>query len=593
MERYSALYALLLISFPLYADSHTCDEVRLADIGWTDVSATTALAAELLKALKYEPEILVLSLPVALASLKNKDVDVFLGNWMPAQEADVRPYLSDKTILRLQKNLKDARYTLAVPRYVYEAGVRSFKDLKDHVKEFAAKIYGIEPGNDGNRKIIDMIGSNAFNLKGWELVESSEQGMLLEVKAAIKQKKWIVFLGWAPHPMNVALDMEYLKGGDDFFGKNFGQAHVYTLARRELADDCPNLARFFHNLTFTSSMENALMALILEEHQSPQKAAQNWLIKNQHQARSWLFGVKDIAGQDGGAALTAYLEMLEHKKASKKMLQIPLGRWMEQVIAAITTHGARPLRAFSEKIEKTLNGLSDFIIEIPWALLVSILSLLSYACRRSISLSLMVFFGLLLIVNLELWPETLQTLVLVLVSSIIALSLGVPLGIAASRWPRFYSVLRPILDLLQTIPTFVYLIPTLMLFGLGLVPGLISTIIFAISAPIRLTYLGLSSVPKELLEASSAFGATTLQRLTKVELPHARSFIMAGFTQCIMLSLSMVVIAALVGVEGLGTPVIRSLNTVNIALGFEAGIAIVILAILLDRTLNFDQPKSR
>jgi glycine betaine/proline transport system permease protein len=203
--------------------------------------------------------------------------------------------------------------------------------------------------------------------------------------------------------------------------------------------------------------------------------------------------------------------------------------------------------------------------------------------HRSWVLSVGTLFSLLLIINLGYWEETIQTLALVVFSTTVCLAVGVPVGIASAHRPWLYTGIRPVLDLMQTIPTFVYLIPTLILFGLGVVPGLISTVIFAIPAPIRLTHLGISSVPEQLIEAGEAFGATKRQLLWKVELPHALPTIMAGLTQCIMLSLSMVVIAALVGADGLGKPVVRALNTVNIAKGFEAGLAIVIVAILLDR----------
>ena len=204
-------------------------------------------------------------------------------------------------------------------------------------------------------------------------------------------------------------------------------------------------------------------------------------------------------------------------------------------------------------------------------------------CKRSFLLTAGVALSLLLVLNLGYWQETIETLALIVTATVLCMAIGVPLGIAAAHRPWLYATLRPILDLMQTIPTFVYLIPTLILFGLGMVPGLISTVIFALPAPIRLTYLGIASAPANLKEAVIAFGATERQLLWKVELPHAWPTIMAGLTQCIMLSLSMVVIAALVGAGGLGQPVVRALNTVNIAAGVEAGLAIVVLAILLDR----------
>ncbi|THV21315.1 choline ABC transporter permease subunit [Peteryoungia ipomoeae] len=210
-------------------------------------------------------------------------------------------------------------------------------------------------------------------------------------------------------------------------------------------------------------------------------------------------------------------------------------------------------------------------------------ALLAWVIRRSAGIVAFTFFGLLLIYNQGYWKETMETLALVLAATGVSMVIGVPIGIACARRPWLYAIVRPVLDLMQTIPTFVYLIPALILFGLGMVPGLIATVIFAIPAPIRLTRLGIISTPPSLVEAAVAFGATPTQVLRKVELPFATPQIMAGLTQTIMLSLSMVVIAALVGASGLGVPVVRALNTVNIARGFEAGLCIVILAIILDR----------
>jgi glycine betaine/proline transport system permease protein len=263
--------------------------------------------------------------------------------------------------------------------------------------------------------------------------------------------------------------------------------------------------------------------------------------------------------------------------------KIPIGLWLSHVVDFATTH----FRGFFDLVSLLLgglvNGLTAALLWCPAALLVLLIAAGAWWLHRSIGLIVFIVAGLLLIMNLGYWQATIETLSLVISATVICALLGVPLGIAAAHRPWLYRVLHPILDLMQTIPTFVYLIPTLVLFGLGAVPGLISTIIFAIAAPIRLTHLGISSVPLQLREAGVAFGATPRQLLTKVELPYAMPTIMAGMTQCIMLSLSMVVIAALVGADGLGKPVVRALNSVNVAMGFEAGLAIVILAIVLDR----------
>ncbi|RKF18707.1 choline ABC transporter permease subunit [Alginatibacterium sediminis] len=263
--------------------------------------------------------------------------------------------------------------------------------------------------------------------------------------------------------------------------------------------------------------------------------------------------------------------------------KIPLGEWMANFVDWLTYSAA----GFFDSVSYTLESIIMFLVELfkwfPPSVPIVVTALLAWFLHRSISLVVFIVAALLLIMNLGYWEEMLETLVLVLSATTISLLVGVPIGILAAHKPWVYTILRPILDLMQTIPTFVYLIPTLVLFGLGVVPGLISTIIFAIAAPIRLTYLGISRVPEELVEAGKAFGASRSKLLLKVELPAAMPSIMAGVTQCIMLSLSMVVISALVGADGLGKPVVRALNTVNIAQGFEAGLAIVLVAIILDR----------
>jgi glycine betaine/proline transport system permease protein len=263
--------------------------------------------------------------------------------------------------------------------------------------------------------------------------------------------------------------------------------------------------------------------------------------------------------------------------------KIPLGAWIRSFVEFLNDNAAWFFDFVSDVLGFTINGLIDVLQWLPPLLLVAIFTAFAYGLHRSWRLALMVAGSLLLIVNLGYWEETIETLALVVFATFLCMVVGIPIGIAAAHRPWLYTALRPVLDLMQTIPTFVYLIPTLILFGLGVVPGLISTVIFAIPAPIRLTHLGVSSVPKPLIEAGESFGATQRQLLWKVELPHAMPTIMAGVTQCIMLALSMVVIAALVGADGLGKPVVRALNTVNIAKGFEAGLAIVIVAILLDR----------
>ncbi|MBY8070310.1 choline ABC transporter permease subunit [Vibrio fluvialis] len=263
--------------------------------------------------------------------------------------------------------------------------------------------------------------------------------------------------------------------------------------------------------------------------------------------------------------------------------KIPLGSWMETGVDWLTLHASGFFDAISFLLESIIMVLVDVFKWFPPAVPIMVTAALAWWLHRSLSLVIFIIAALLLILNMGYWQEMLETFVLVFAATTISVLIGVPLGIMAAHRPWMYTVMRPILDLMQTVPTFVYLIPTLVLFGLGIVPGLISTIIFAIAAPIRLTYLGVTRVPEELIEAGKAFGASNMKLLFKVELPAALPSIMAGVTQCIMLSLSMVVIAALVGADGLGKPVIRALNTVNISQGFEAGLAIVLVAIILDR----------
>jgi glycine betaine/proline transport system permease protein len=263
--------------------------------------------------------------------------------------------------------------------------------------------------------------------------------------------------------------------------------------------------------------------------------------------------------------------------------KIPLGSWIASGVDLLNEHAWWVFDFISLVLGSSIGALIGLMKACPPLLLIALFGLLAWVLHRSWQLTALVVLSFLLIANLGYWTETIETLALVVIATVVCLVIGIPLGIVAAHRPWVMTVLRPVLDLMQTIPTFVYLIPTLILFGLGVVPGLISTVIFALPAPIRLTYLGVSRVPLPLIEAGQSFGASPSQLLWKVELPYAMPTIMAGLTQCIMLSLSMVVIAALVGADGLGKPVVRALNTVNVARGFEAGLAIVLLAIMLDR----------
>jgi glycine betaine/proline transport system substrate-binding protein len=290
------------------ADPESCQTVRFSDVGWTDITATTATTAEVLKGLGYEPEVEgPLSVPVTYTSLKNNDIDVFLGNWMPTMEADVRPFLDDGSVENVGVNLEGAKYTLAVPSYLAEQGLKDFADIAKFRDQLDGKIYGIEPGNDGNRLILKMIEDNAFGLGEFELVESSEQGMLAQVARATKSEEPIVFLGWEPHPMNKNFDLTYLSGGDDVFGPNYGGATVYTNVRAGLLEECPNLGQLLKNLKFSLEMENQIMGAILDDGAAPEDAAQAWLKEHPDVLDAWLDGVTTLEGEPGLPAVKEHL----------------------------------------------------------------------------------------------------------------------------------------------------------------------------------------------------------------------------------------------------------------------------------------------
>lgn len=301
------LSVLILAGTSHAADPESCKTVRFSDVGWTDITSTTAASSVVLSALGYEPTASVLSVPVTYTSMKNKDIDVFLGNWMPSMEADVRPYLDDGSVESITKNLTGAKYTLATNKAGADAGIMSFADIAAARDALDNKIYGIEPGNDGNRLIQDMIEQNAFDLEGFEVVESSEQGMLAQVARADRKGEPVIFLGWAPHPMNSNFELTYLAGGDDFFGPDFGGAEVYTNVRSGYVSECPNVGKLLNNLVFTLEMENEIMGAILDDDKEPNDAAMEWLKANPGILDGWLDGVTTFSGDDGLAAVKAAL----------------------------------------------------------------------------------------------------------------------------------------------------------------------------------------------------------------------------------------------------------------------------------------------
>lgn len=273
-------------------------EVRFVEVGWLDIEATTATTRLVLESLGYETTSDVVSVPVGYEALAAGDADVFLGNWMPSMESISEPFMEEGTVETVRANLEGAKYTLAVPQYVYDAGVTSVTDLADYEEEFGGEIYGIEAGNDGNQLIQSMIDDDAFGLGDWELVESSEAAMLSEVGARVPDEEWIVYLGWAPHPMNTTYDMEYLSDADDYFGPDYGAATVYTNVRAGYLEEAPNVGTFLENLEFTLEMEGELMGMI-DDGMDGEDAAEEWLQENPSILEEWLDGVRAVDGSEG------------------------------------------------------------------------------------------------------------------------------------------------------------------------------------------------------------------------------------------------------------------------------------------------------
>ncbi|WP_346797832.1 choline ABC transporter substrate-binding protein [Halomonas sp. Bachu 37] len=296
------------VSLPVMAQAEQCETVRFAEVGWTDITTTTAFATEVLEALGYATSIDTVSVPIAYAGMRNNDFDVFLGNWMPSMASISDPYVERGEVDRLAANLEGAKYTLAVPQYVHDAGVTSIADLNEHAERFERSIHGIEAGNDGNEMIEQMIEDDAHDLSDWQVIDSSEAGMLSELRARVPDETWMVFLGWEPHPMNTNFDIAYLEGGDDYFGPNLGGATVYTNTRGGYTDECPNVGEFLNNLSFTLEMENQVMSALMDEGEDPREAARAYLQENDELLDEWLEGVTTRDGEDGTSAVRAALE---------------------------------------------------------------------------------------------------------------------------------------------------------------------------------------------------------------------------------------------------------------------------------------------
>ncbi|WP_020067512.1 choline ABC transporter substrate-binding protein [Paraburkholderia caledonica] len=294
-------------SFASAAEPQSCMQVNMAGPGWTDIDATNAMTGVVLKALGYKQKVANLSVPITYQGLKKGQIDVFLGNWMPAQATVVKPFEEEKSIVVVHPNLSNAKFTLAVPDYVAAAGVHSFAGLAKNADKFDSRIYGIEPGAPANQNIKKMVDDRAFGLDNWKLVESSETGMLTQVERAVREKKWIVFLAWEPHVMNTKFKLTYLDGGDKYFGPNYGGATVNTVARSGYAQQCPNVDRLFKQLTFNVDIENGVITEVLEKKTSVDVAATEALKRHPELLKSWLDGVNTASGANGLQAVQTAL----------------------------------------------------------------------------------------------------------------------------------------------------------------------------------------------------------------------------------------------------------------------------------------------
>ncbi|HQY42920.1 MAG TPA: choline ABC transporter substrate-binding protein [Paracoccaceae bacterium] len=289
---------LVVASQAQAAEPESCKPVRMADLGWTDIVLTNTTAEIILAALGYEPSQTLLGLDVSFVSLREGNMDIFQGNWRPVQNEHYKEFFDDGSVEVLAQNLAGAKFTLAVPKYVSDAGVKSFDDLAAHADKFESKIYAIEPGS--NQNLLDMVAEGRHGLAGWEIVESSEAGMLTQVQRVVPDEKWIVFLGWEPHPMNLNYDLIYLSGGDIEYGPDFGGATVHTLSRRGYAAECPNVAKFYSQLVFDLDYENRGMQMIMGDGMVAMDAAKAMIAARPELLDGWL---KDVTTYDGQPAL--------------------------------------------------------------------------------------------------------------------------------------------------------------------------------------------------------------------------------------------------------------------------------------------------
>lgn len=282
---------------------NSCKTIRMANIGWTDNQVQNAVFTNVVKDLGYKVDIHLYSLEVMYAGMKDNKIDVFLDNWTPSQDKITKPYVKEKAIELIGPDLTGAKYTLVVPRYLYEKGLKTFADIHKFARQLHHKIYGIEPGNDGNEHILSMIKDNKFDLGNFHLVQSSEAGMLSEVSRKYPKHKAIVFLGWEPHPMNVEFHLDYLKGGKNYFGPNEGAATIYINTRYGYAKDCPNVGKLLNNFKLTVDDESKMMYKVQVKHDDADKVAKAWLKAHPQWIKTTLAGVTTTDGKPAAAAV--------------------------------------------------------------------------------------------------------------------------------------------------------------------------------------------------------------------------------------------------------------------------------------------------
>lgn len=298
----------LFSSSLLAADDASCQQARIGVVGWTDVVATTAVAATLLEGLGYQTKQTTASQQIIFSGIDKGQIDFFLGYWRPAMDANIQPFLAKGQVkVFAEPSLKDAIATLAVPSYAAEQGLRTFADIARFKDQLGGKIYGIEPGTGANSNIQKMIDSNQFGLGDFKLVESSEAAMLAAVGRAGKRGEPIVFVGWKPHPMNIQMQLTYLTGSEDVFGPNEGAASVSTVTAPDYAERCPNVHRLLSNLSFSAEQESQLMEPIMAR-QDAKVVARKWLQDNPDEVRRFLAGVTTVDGRSGADSVLAALD---------------------------------------------------------------------------------------------------------------------------------------------------------------------------------------------------------------------------------------------------------------------------------------------